>query len=77
LEFADRGNYPYLAADHSILADPDLSQFEKAKLLQRTYDGTCSAIHRFGYTSRHGRGDPSGSEWFIDAPNAQSLAVVA
>lgn len=69
LERASRHKMPWVEADHLVLRDPDLTHFEKALRLGRTYSATIAAVSANGYTSRVGKGDPMKGRWVIDNPN--------
>lgn len=64
-ERAHRHGQEWIDTDHEILADPDLTAFEKAIRLGRTYNAVRQAVHVNGYTSKVGRGDPVEGVWLI------------
>lgn len=66
---AKRKREPYLDADHVILRDSALTNFEKAIKLKRTYHAVCGQVHKHRYTSRVGKGDPMKGVWQINNPN--------
>lgn len=73
-ERATRHGEPWLEADQEVLRDPDLSIFEKATRLGRTWSATQTQVSKNGYTSRVGKGDPMKGVWVIDNPNAPVAA---
>lgn len=64
-ERATRNGEPWLEADMATLADPDLTNFEKAIRLGRTYKATVTAVSKNGFASKVGRGDPAQVQWII------------
>lgn len=68
-ERATRHGFAWVEADHLVLRDPDLTHFEKALRLGRTYNATANAVSVNGYTSRVGKGDPMKGRWVIHNPN--------
>ena len=63
----------WTSRDLETLADPDLSLYEKALLLGRTYSAVTARAHLIGARSRTALGDPTRQEWVIrlatqDAP---------
>lgn len=74
-EHATRHGQPWLGADHEVLRNPDLTTFEKAIQLGRTWAATHQAVSQNGYTSRVGKGDPMKGRWVIDNPNEAALAA--
>lgn len=74
LRHADRKGEEWTDADQRILADPDLSVFEKSALTKRTYFGAVHAVRAFGHTSKPEIGDPLDSRWLIRLhPDVQRL----
>lgn len=65
---ADRAGSEYTDTDFEVLANPDLTVFEKALKIHRTYRATVIACSRYGYESKHGLGEPT-NQWIIDNPN--------
>lgn len=74
LERASRHGETWLDQDHEILRDPDLTAFEKAIQLGRSYAATRRAVQENGYTSRVGRADPVKGQWVIDNPNTGAIS---
>jgi len=70
----NNGN-PYTEADIKTLSDPDLTLFQKALILKRSYMAVAGAAHRYGYPSAVGLGDPERDQWMIDNPNAKEYAA--
>ena len=63
----------WTSRDLETLADPDLSLYEKALTLGRTYSAVTARAHLIGARSRTALGDPTRQEWVIrlatqDAP---------
>lgn len=67
----------WVEKDHEVLADPDLTRFEKAVRLGRTYLAVVHQCTSNGYDSRRGRGDPIKGQWIIDNPNAPKVEAAA
>lgn len=69
-ERATRRGEPYAEADYKVLADPLLTDLQKALRLQRTLAGVTCARKRAGLKSKpDGLGDPERDVWVIDNPN--------
>jgi hypothetical protein len=64
---------PWTEDDYKTLADPDLTAFQKALVLKRTYTSVHSAVARMGFKSKVGLGDPERDQWLIDNPNADRV----
>lgn len=74
-QHATKNGEPYTELDHKVLADPDLTNLQKALRLGRTYSAVNTMCHNAGHTSRRdGLGDPERDVWVIDNPNAQAAA---
>lgn len=74
-QHATKNGEPYTELDHKVLADPDLTNLQKALRLGRTYSAVNTMCHNAGHTSRRdGLGDPEHDVWVIDNPNAQAAA---
>ena len=65
LDRANKRGEPYTEKDHEVLARPDLTTFEKATTLGRTYFATKNLVSESGYTSRVGRGEAVTGQWII------------
>jgi len=65
----------YTEQDMDVLRDPDLTLFQKALMLKRSYLGVAGAAHRYGFPSAVGLGDPERDQWMIDNPNAKEYAA--
>lgn len=68
LPLAEKAGQPYTLADHAVLSDPDLTNFEKAITLKRTYSAVVGAVQVNRYRSRRGLGKIE-DRWIIDNPN--------
>lgn len=78
LENATRHGEPYTEDDFKVMADPTLTQVEKALALGRTYGTVSRMCSKNGYPSRgYTLGSASSSAWFIDNPNASRIAEIA
>lgn len=66
---AHRNREPWTEDDHKVLSNSDLTAFEKAISLGRTYSAVRTMCYKGGYKSRVGLGDPSNGEWIIYNPN--------
>jgi hypothetical protein len=75
LETAIRRGQPWLESDVLVLSDPDLTHFEKAIRLNRTYYATMQEVQQRGLSSKTGLGDAVKGEWVIDNPNAPSAVA--
>lgn len=65
---ATRGGDPWLEADHTVLRDPDLTLFEKALELKRSYNAVSIICSTHGYRSHVGLGKQT-DLWRIFNPN--------
>lgn len=74
LPYAVNNRKEYTEADYQVLADPELTAFEKAIRLGRTYSAVCQMVHTAGYRSKVGRGDPLKGQWFIHFQRTQEAA---
>lgn len=71
LPLAERRGEPYTDADLEVLADPSLTDLQKALRLKRTYGAISTSRHHYGFKSKpDGLGDPERDVWVIDNPNA-------
>lgn len=78
LRHAERKGEEWTEADQRVLADPDLTVFEKSALTRRTYFATANAIERYGHKfSKPDIGDPKDSQWAIHLhPDVQRMLAV-
>ena len=72
---AENSGKDWTEKDMEVLSDPDLTVFEKAILLKRSYSAVQIAANRRGFAHRVGLGDPERDQWFIDNPNAKEFAA--
>lgn len=75
-QLAERSGEEYTEADHKVLADPTLTRLRKALQLKRTYRAVSLQIHKSGYKSFKGVGDPEKDQWLIDNPNADRIEEI-
>lgn len=74
LRHAERKGEEWTEADQRVLADPDLTMFEKSALTKRTFFATAAALARYGHNSKPELGDPKDSQWVIQLhPDVQRL----
>lgn len=77
-ERATRAGQPYMEEDFKVLADPTLTQVDKALALGRTYSAVSQMCSKGGYKSLgYTLGSPVTSAWTIDNPNASRIAEIA
>lgn len=76
-QHATRHGQPWVESDHETLRDADLTTFEKAIQLGRTWAATHMAVSQNGYQSKVGRGDPAKGQWIIENPNGEWMAMAA
>lgn len=77
-ERATRSGQPYIEADFKVLADPSLTQVDKALALGRTYSAVSQMCTKGGYPSLgYTLGSPVTSAWTIENPNASRIAEIA
>lgn len=73
-ERAERNGQPWLESDMEVLADPDMTLFQKALALRRTYAATQQAAHKFEFPSKTpALGDPERDQWLIANPNIDRI----
>lgn len=74
VELATRSGLPYIDKDFKVLADPQLTQIDKALTLGRTYAAISNMCGKNGYSSLgHSLGSATSSAWSIDNPNADRI----
>lgn len=73
VERAENRGQPWTEADLKVLADPDMTIFQKAITLKRTWFGVQVAAVKRGFHHKRGLGDPERDQWLIDNPNADRV----
>lgn len=76
IDRAENRGQPWTEKDMQVLADPDLTIFQKALMLKRTWAGVQVAAQKSGFKNKVGLGDPERDQWLIDNPNADRVEEI-
>lgn len=74
---ASRNGQPWVESDFKVLQDPDMTAFQKALALHRTYKATARACQINGFKSKVGLGDPERDQWIIENPNMARVEEIS
>lgn len=73
IDRAENRGQPWTDADLKVLENPDMTIFQKAILLKRTWAGVQVAAAKNGFHHKRGLGDPERDQWLIANPNIDRI----